>query len=288
MVTVLPLTSPRADARRGALLAFASMVCVQLGLAASVGLLDRLGPLEVSWLRLAWAGLLMLVLIRPRPWRMARSTLVAGVALGVLTAGVTMFFLAAAARLPLGTAIAVEFLGPLGVAVARGRGRGRIVLPALAALGVVMLTEPWTGAVDGVGLAYALVAAGCWAGYIVLTQRVGDAVTGVGGLAISLPVAGLVATAVAGPAAVGHVTWELLLIGLGLAVLLPVVPFALEMLALRRLSTAAFGTLMSLEPAIATVVGLVALHQVPGLLPVCGIALVVAAGIGAERAGGRA
>jgi inner membrane transporter RhtA len=263
------------------------MVCVQLGLAASVGLLDRLAPLEVSWLRLAWAGLLLLVLVRPRPRRIAPSTLVACVLLGVLTAGMTMFFLSAVARLPLGTASAVEFLGPLAVAVARGRGRARFLLPALAACGVVLLTEPWAGAVDVIGLACALAAAGCWAGYILLTQRVGDEVTGIRGLAVSLPVAALVATAVAGPSAIGHLTPQVLLLGLGLAVLLPVVPFILELLALRRLTTAAFGTLMSLEPAVATLVGLLALGQVPGPLAVLGIGLVVAAGIGAERTGAR-
>jgi inner membrane transporter RhtA len=102
-----------------------------------------------------------------------------------------------------------------------------------------------------------------------------------------MPVAGLVATVVAGPSVIGELTWELLAIGLGLAVLLPVVPFTLELLALRRLTTAAFGTLMSLEPAIALGVGLVLLDQVPGLVPVIGIAFVVVAGIGAERSGGR-
>jgi inner membrane transporter RhtA len=169
---------------------------------------------------------------------------------------VTRFFLAAVARLPLGTASALEILGPLGVTVVRGRGRGRRLLPALAGAGGLLLTEPWHGAVDTVGLACALAAACCWAGYVVLTQRVGDAVTGLRGLVVSLPVAGFVATAVAGPSAIGRVTPELLLLGLELAVLLPVVPFALELLALRRLSTAAFVTLMSLEPAIATAVGL--------------------------------
>jgi inner membrane transporter RhtA len=283
----LPSTAPHTEARRGVLLAVASMVCVQLGLAASVGLLDRLAPLEVSWLRLAWAGALLLAFVRPHPQRMARPTLLACILLGVLTAGVTMFFLAAVARLPLGTASALEFLGPLGVAVARGRGPGRLLFPTLAAGGVVLLTEPWDGAADAAGVGCALAAAVCWAGYILLTQRVGDEVTGLRGLAVSLPVAGLVATAVAGPSAIGHLTPELALLGLGLAVLLPVVPFILELLALRRLTTAAFGTLMSLEPGIATVVGLLALGQVPGLLPIAGIGLVVAAGVGAERTGAR-
>ncbi|MGD9530299.1 EamA family transporter [Pseudonocardia sp.] len=288
-MTLVTTAAPATDARRGALLAAASMVCVQLGLAASVGLVGPLSPLEVSWLRLAWAGLLFLVLVRPQ--RVPARTLAACVVLGVLTAGVTMFFLAAAARLPLGTASALEFLGPLGVAVTRGRGPGRFTFPALAGAGVLLLTEPWTGTVDGLGVVFALAAAACWAGYIVFTQRVGDEVTGVRGLAISLPVAGLVATGVLalaeGTSAVGHLTPELLIVGLGLALLLPVVPFTLELLALRRLTTAAFGTLMSLEPAIATAVGLAALGQVPGLLAVLGIGLVVAAGIGAERTGGR-
>jgi inner membrane transporter RhtA len=262
------------------------MLCVQLGLAASVGLFDRIGPTGAAWLRLAWAGVLLLVLVRPRPSAFTRSGLLACVALGVVTAGLTLIFMAAVARLPLGTASALEFLGPLGVAVARGR-RGRLRWPALAAVGVLLLTEPWHGGVDPVGVAYALAAGACWAAYILLTQRVGDEVSGLRGLAVSMPVAGIVATLVAGPSVFGHLTPELLLIGLGLAVLLPVVPFSLELLALRRLTAAAFGTLMSLEPAIALVVGMVVLNQLPGPSPVLGIAFVVAAGIGAQRTGAR-
>jgi inner membrane transporter RhtA len=262
------------------------MVCVQLGLAVSIGLFDRIGPEGAAWLRLAWAGVLLLAVVRPRPSWFTRTSLLACVALGVVTAGVTMLFMAAVARLPLGTASALEFLGPLGVAVARGHG-GRRLWPVIAAAGVLLLTEPWHGGADLAGIAFALGAALCWAAYILLTQRVGDAVAGIRGLAVSMPVAALVATAVAGPSVLDRLTPELLLAGLGLAVLLPVVPFVLELLALRRLTTAAFGTLMSLEPAIALVVGLVALHQVPGVPAVLGIAFVVAAGIGAERTGAR-
>jgi inner membrane transporter RhtA len=171
--------------------------------------------------------------------------------------------------------------------VVRG-GRGRLQWPALAAVGVVLLTEPWHGGADPVGVAFALAAAVCWAAYILLTQRVGDEVAGLRGLAVSMPVAALAATVVVGPSVLGTLTPELVLVGLGLAVLLPVVPFSLELLALRRLTTAAFGTLMSLEPAVALVVGLVALHQVPGPAAVAGIAFVVAAGVGAERTGRRA
>lgn len=274
-------------ARTGTGLAVASMLCVQVGLAASVGLFDTVGPEGAALLRLAWAGVILLVLVRPRRRDYDRASLLACVVLGVVTAALTMLFMAAVDRLPLGTASALEFLGPLGVAVTRSRGARLLVWPMLAAAGVVLLTEPWRGRVDLVGVGFALAAAACWAAYILLTQRVGDEVTGLRGLAVSLPVAGLVALLVAGPASLHLMTWDVVVVGIGLAVLLPVVPFSLELLALRRLTTGAFGTLMSLEPAIALVVGLVALHQVPGPGPVVGIAFVVAAGVGAERTGSR-
>jgi inner membrane transporter RhtA len=269
------------------MLALASMCCVQLGLAASVGLIGEVGPLGVAWLRLAWAGVLLLVVVRPRPGDFTRSGLLACVALGVVTAGVTLLFMNAVARLPLGTASALEFLGPLGVAVCRGHGAKKR-WPALAAAGVVLLTEPWHGGADPLGVAFALAAAACWAAYILLTQRVGDEVSGIRGLAVSMPVAGIVATLVAGPSVFSVLDWHLLIVGAGLAVLLPAVPFSLEVMALRKLTTAAFGTLMSLEPAFALVIGLVALHQVPAPTAVAGIAFVVVAGIGAERTGARA
>ena len=274
------------SARTGASMAVASMLCVQLGLAASVGLIDQVGAGGAAWLRLFWAGVLLLVIVRPRRSAFSREALRAGVALGVVTAGVTLLFMAAVDRLPLGTASALEFLGPLGVAVVRSRGVGR-AWALVAAVGVLCLTQPWAGSADPVGVAFALAAAVCWAAYILLTQRLGEAVSGVAGLAISMPVAAVVATVVAGPGVVGRLTPELLLAGLGLAILLPVVPFTLELLALRRLTTGAFGTLMALEPAFALMIGFLALHQVPNLLAVLGIGFVVAAGIGAERSGAR-
>jgi inner membrane transporter RhtA len=278
------------SARSGASFAVVAMVCVQLGLAVSVGLIDRLGTAGTAWLRLAWAGLLLAVLVRPSLRRFTRRGLLNCALLGMVTAGVTLLFMAAVARIPLGTASALEFLGPLGVAVVQGRGRARW-WALVAAVGVLLLTEPWHGGVDPAGVGFALAAAICWAGYIVLTQKVGDEATGLRGLAISMPVAGLTATVVVAlidaPAVLAALDLNLVLVGLGLAVLLPVVPFSLEMLALRRLTTAAFGTLMALEPAIALVVGLVALHQVPAWSAVVGIGFVVAAGVGAARTGGR-
>lgn len=268
-------------------MAMGSMACVQVGLAIAVTLIDRIGVEGAAWLRLAWAGVLMLVIVRPRPAAFTRKTFLVCVVLGVVTAMVTMLFMASAGRIPLGTASALEFLGPLGVAVANGKGGGRVMWPGLAAIGVVLLTQPWAGAVDPIGVLYALGAAACWACYILLTQRVGDEVAGINGLAVSMPVAGVVATIVVGPQVLPRMTPDILLIGIGLAILLPVVPFALELMALRRLNTAAFGTLMALEPAFAMIVGALILHQEPGLAGVVGICLVVAAGVGAARTGSR-
>nr|WP_269329873.1 EamA family transporter [Kineosporia babensis] len=171
----------------------------------------------------------------------------------------------------------------------RGQGRARLLaLPALG--GVLLLTEPWSGDVHPAGIALALGAACCWAAYILLTQRMADEVSGLRGLGVSMPVAGLIGTAVASPQLVsGRIDLgpDVVLFGLLLAVLVPVVPFSLELLALRRLTTAAFGTLMSLEPAVATLIGFLLLDQVPGAAAVLGVGLVVLAGIGAERTGAR-
>jgi inner membrane transporter RhtA len=267
-------------------MAIVSMVCVQLGLAVSIKLIDQLGAEGAAWLRLMWAAILLLLIARPRPSNFTAPTFRACVVLGVVTASTTMLFMAAVARLPLGTASALEFLGPLTVAIVRGRG-GVKVWPVFAGIGVLLLTQPWTGEADPVGVAFALAAGVSWGIYIVLTQHVGDAVEGLKPLAISMPVAALVATVVAGPATIDRLTPELILIGIGLAVLLPVVPLILELQSLRRLTTSAFGTLMSLEPAFALIIGLLALQQIPNAPAVVGIACVVVAGIGAERTGAR-
>src|SRR4051794_32498653 len=155
--------------RAGASMAVAAILSVQLGLAASVGLFDRVGPEGAACLRLTWAGLLLVVLVRPRRSQFTRSGFRCSLLHGAAIAGVTIFFMAAVARLPLGTASALEFLGPLGVAVARGAGVAR-VWPGVAAVGVLLLTQPWNGGADPTGVAFALAAAACWAAYILLTQ----------------------------------------------------------------------------------------------------------------------
>jgi inner membrane transporter RhtA len=271
-------------AEGGAAMAVGAIAFVQLALALSVRLFDQLSPMATVGLRLAFGGVLLPILIRPRLRDFTASDLRACCVLGAVTGGQMLLFILAVARIPLGTTSALEFLGPLTVAICGG---GRKRWAVLAAAGVVLLTQPWHGGIDPAGLAFALGAALCWAAYILLTQHVGDRVTGLRGLSVSIPVAGAVAMLAAGTSGLGRVTWPLLATMLALAVLHPVLPLSLEFLALRRLTTAAFGTLMSLEPAIALVAGLLLLRQIPGLSPAAGVLLVVTAGIGATRAGAR-
>jgi inner membrane transporter RhtA len=262
-----------------------AMLSVQLGSALSVGLIDTVGAAGTAWLRLSMGALVFLVFARPPLRSVRRADVPALLALGITSGLVTIAFLAAIApgRLPLGTAVAVEFLGPLTVAAVRSHSVRALVWPALALLGVVGLTEPWRGTVDAAGLGFAALAAVGWGVYIVLTQRVGDRFSGIGALSMTVPIAAATAAVVGVPQAVGNMSVEVLAAAAGLALLLPVLPFALEMLALRRMTSSAFGTLMALEPAMGLLLGLLVLAQQPSGVQLAGIALVVLAGAGAQR-----
>lgn len=261
------------------------MLSVQLGAAVSVALFDEIGVAGTAWLRISLGALGFVAIARPRYWTWSWRQLRAPVLLGVVSAGMTLSFLAAIDLLPLGTAVAIEFLGPLTVAALHSRSRRALAWPALALMGVVLLTEPWLGTPSVPGIAFAAVSGVCWGLYIVITQHVGDRFAGVDGLAISLPVAAIVTAVVGLPQAWGHITPSVLLVGLAAAALLPVIPWTLELYALRRLTKAAFGTLMALEPAIALAIGALVLHQKPASLQLLGIACVVLAGVAAERTG---
>ncbi|MGB3351444.1 MAG: EamA family transporter [Mycobacterium sp.] len=275
------------QARGGVTMAIAAQVSVQMGMVVAIGLIDQIGSDGTAWLRLAWAGALLLVVVRPRPSAFTWQTFGMCVVLGCVTAAISLLFMASLDRLALGTATALEFLGPLAIAVLHGKGPRRFLWPGLAAIGVVLLSQPFSGGIDPKGAFLAVSAGICWAVYILLTQRVGDEVAGVNGLAVSMPIAGVVSSFFVSTAVFERITPQVLLFGLGMAILLPVVPYVLELLALRRLTTAAFGTLMSLEPAFALLVGFLLLDQAPGIAGMLGIAAVVAAGIGAARGGGR-
>jgi inner membrane transporter RhtA len=268
-------------------LAVVAMLSVQVGAAISVYLFDDIGIAGTAWLRLTFGAIAFVLIARPRYWTWSLRELRAPVLLGVVSAVMTLAFLEAIDRLPLGTAVAIEFLGPLTVAaISSGKVR-RLVWPALALVGVVLLTEPWVGSANLAGIAFAALAGVGWALYIVITQHVGDRFAGLDGLAISLPVAALVAATVGLPQAWGHIDLQVIAIALAAALLLPVIPWTFELYALRRLTKAAFGTLMALEPAIALVIGAIVLHQSPHLPQLLGIACVVVAGAAAERTGRR-
>lgn len=268
-------------------LAVAAMLSVQLGSALSVGLIDTVGAAGTAWLRLTFGALVFLVVARPRPSRVRREDLPALLGLGVMTGLMTVSFLAAIERIPLGTSVAIEFLGPLTVAAVRSHTRRALVWPALAFLGVLLLTQPWRGEVDPAGVGFAAFSAVGWGSYILLTQRIGDRYEGVTGLALTIPVAALTAAVSGIPQAAGRLSVGVVAAAAGLALLLPVLPFTLEMLALRRLTSAAFGTLMALEPGFGTLLGLLLLHQVPAPTQLAGLALVVLAGAAAQRRGRR-
>jgi inner membrane transporter RhtA len=263
--------------------AVTSMLSVQLGAALSTHLFDALSPAGSAWLRTMVAAVILLALTRPRLRSIDRRTLRATLLLGTATAVLTLAYIEAIARIPLGTTAAIEFLGPLGVAAARSHRRSALVWPALAFVGVVGLTEPWRGDLNLVGIGFAVTAAAGWAAYILLTQRVGAELDGLQGLALSLATASIVGAPIAAWPAIHGLTPLIGLEALGLAVLVPLLPFSLELMALRRMRVAAFGTLMALEPAIGTLIGAVVLSQLPAVWQVVGVGLVVIAGVGAQR-----
>lgn len=263
----------------------AATASAQLSAALAPRLIDSVGPAGASWMRLVAGGLMFLVIARPKLGSYSRADLRSAVILGVITGSMLVLFFSALARLPLGTTVAIEFLGPLGVAVLRAHRRSALVWPVVALGGVVVLTEPWVGTTDLLGVAFAVGSGIGWGTYILMTQKLGDRFSGLDGLAITIPVAAIAAAIPGIPQAVGHITPAAIVFALALALLSPVIPFSLELVALRRLSAATFGTLMALEPAFAVLLGALLLAQIPDALQVAGIAAVVIAGVGAERAG---
>jgi inner membrane transporter RhtA len=281
--------SPLATVERvpAPLLALLAIISVQLGAALSTELFSAVGPAGTVFLRMTAGALILVAVHRPTLRGRSRRELAYAVALGATTGAMTVLFLEAVARIELGTVVAIEFLGPLGVAVIGTRSLRRLVWPALGLGGVLLLTQPWSGHADAVGILLAAGAGFGWGVYILLTARVGDRFEGIEGLSVTIPIAAGVAAIFGLPQAAGHITIDVLLAAAGLALLQPIAVFGLEMLALRRITTSAFGTLMALEPGVALLVGALLLSQLPTAAQVAGIALVVAAGIGAARGGAR-
>jgi inner membrane transporter RhtA len=268
-------------------LVLTGIVSVQVGAAFATTLFDEVGPGGTVFLRIAFAALLLLAIWRP-PLRLPTGAARRDVALlGVVLAGMNLSFYLALDRIPLGIAVTLEFVGPLGVAIAGSRRRLDLLWVALAAVGLILLAPLPGSDLDALGVVMALLAGAFWAGYIVLTARVGRALPGGGGLAIAMTIAAL-AVIPAGLADGGDalLDWELLAIGALVAVLSSALPYSVELEALRRLPEGTFGVLMSLEPAVAATVGFVGLDQDLAAREVVAIGLVLVASAGALRAAG--
>jgi inner membrane transporter RhtA len=264
----------------------ASMLTIQLGAALSHPMLLTSGAASVTWLRLCWASALLLGFARPFDaiYQVFTGRAWSAVALGVASGGMTLCYFESLARIPQGMSNAIEFMGPLGVAVLGSRRPADFLWAALAAAGVALLLQPgqaWQP--DLAGILYAVGSAIGWALYIVLTKRVGASLAGLDGLAVSLTIAALVTAPVGLSEAWGTVSVRDILAAGGLAILIPVLPYVLELSALRKLSTRTFGILMSAEPGIATFMGAVLLAQVPGPVQAAGFVCVIAATVGTLR-----
>lgn len=251
-----------------------------VGAALAVGLFTRLSPSAVAMLRMIGAAAVLLAWRRPArsAWRGPRFR--QAVALGLATALMNVTFYEAIARLPLGTAVAIEFCGPVAVAAVASRGARDLGAVVLAAAGVLLIADVrWSGGPAGV--LWALGAAALWATYILLSKRVARSGNGLDDLAMGFTVAAVALSPLlllGGPTGPGALLDPVvLLLGLGVGVLASVVPYVLDQVVLRRLGRARFAVLLALLPATATVVGLVGLGQIPGIQEAVGIAVVILA-----------
>lgn len=271
-----------------AALVLVGMACQEVGASFAVMLFPQTGPLGIVMLRLAFSALLLLLIARPSlrghtgyAWRSV-------VGFGVVLASMNGLFYLALTRLPLGVTVTIEVLGPLTLSILTATGVARWLWAGLALAGVIALGAGGWDRLDLLGVVFALGAAVSWALYILASARVGREFPRLDGLALAMTVGAVIALPFgilqAGPALL-HV--DLLALGAAVALLSSTIPYALELVALRRLPASAFAILMSLGPATASIAGFVLLGQHLSWLEIVGIALVIAASIGAVLASAR-
>ncbi|MFE6038066.1 DMT family transporter [Streptomyces sp. NPDC056452] len=282
----------RPGARRAALVPVALVVAgglsVQFGAAVAVLLMPKAGALGVVTLRLAAAALVLLVVCRPKLRGHSRADWGTVVAFGIAMGGMNTLFYQAADRIPLGAAVTLEVLGPLVLSVVASRRLVNFVWAGLALGGVVLLSGGGFDRLDPVGAAFALGAGAMWAAYIVFSARTGRRFPQADGLALAMVVAAVLTL----PLGIMEAGSKLLVpstlaLGAAVAVLSSVLPYTLELMALRRLPAPTFAILMSLEPAIAATAGFLILDQALSATDALAIALVIGASMGAVRAASR-
>jgi inner membrane transporter RhtA len=263
----------------------ASIVSVQCGAALATDLFDRIGPEGAVLVRTAFAAAILLALSRPGIEHIRQAGFREVFLFGLTFLGMNTFFYAAIDHIPLGAAVTLEFVGPLGVAILASRHRIDLLWAFLAAAGIALLSDGLgSQGLFSLGAIFALLAGISWGLYIVLSARVGAALPGLGGLAVAVSISAVLSA----PLGIIEGGSELLspttlAIGLAVGVMSSVIPYSLELEALRRLPNAVFGVLMSIEPAVAALVGLIALSQSLDPVEIAAIALVVIASAGALR-----
>ncbi len=266
-----------------------SIVSVQGGAALAKGLFPALGATGTVGLRVGISAVILLAAFRPRLRRATAAQWRAVIPFGVVLGVMNVLFYLSLSRIPLGLAVTVEFIGPLGVAVFGSRRAVDVAWVVLAAGGIALIA-PWGGGgADAVGVLLALAAGACWAAYILLGGRVSRMIPGGAAVATGMTIAAFVAV----PAAVAtggfaRLTPGLFAAGIGVALLSSAIPYTLEMIALKELPARTFGILMSLEPAVAALAGLVFLHEVLSLRQWLAVALVIAASAGSTLTSRRA
>ncbi len=259
-----------------------AILSIQVGAALAIQLFSVIGPLGTVFCRVGLSAIIFVILIRPR---IDSTTVKSGHLLllyGFTLAAMNWCFYEAIARIPLGIAVTIEFMGPLSVALATSRRRIDLLWVAIALLGLLKLAPDIGSGLDRLGILFAGIAAVGWAVFIVLSKRVGQALPGNDGLACGM----VIATVFLLPFGIGAATpvlfdFQLLLAVLAVAVLSTTIPFFLEFEALRRLPARTYSILVTLEPAIAALVAAILLGEALGADAVFAIACVTAAAIGA-------
>lgn len=265
-------------------LVIGGLFCQEIGASFAVLLFPAVGPLGMAALRLTFSAIVLLLVCRPRLRGYSRADWLTVTGFAATLGGMNVLFYEALARLPLGPTVTIEVLGPLLLSVIASRRAASWLWAVLAFAGVALLSQSGLESLDPLGVAFAAGAGALWAGYILMSARTGARFPRFDGLAIAMTIGALL-TLPFGILSAGSTlfTPTALMLGLAVAVLSSAIPYALELLALRRLPASTFSILMSLAPAMAAIVGAVVLGQALTLLSAFAIALVVIASAGAVR-----